>query len=145
MHLPCTIGDYTDFYSSYNHAYNVGCLIRGTFPYQINSPIPFLIPFLFFSLSGPANAIQDNWKHLPVGYHGRSSSIILSGQDVTRPRGQVKGPNDPSPSFQEIKRMDFELEVGMLVGGRGGKVNQQGFPIKVLYFTISQLKMILGE
>lgn len=64
MQLPVFIRDYTDFYSSYSHAYNVGVMIRG-----------------------PDNAIQPNWMHLPVGYHGRASSIVLSGTDVRRPKG----------------------------------------------------------
>ena len=64
MKLPARIGDYTDFYSSKNHAYNVGVMIRG-----------------------PENALQANWVHLPVGYHGRSSSVIVSGTDIRRPKG----------------------------------------------------------
>jgi fumarylacetoacetase len=64
MHLPAKIGDYTDFYSSKNHAYNVGCIIRG-----------------------PNNAIQPNWLHLPVAYHGRASTVVISGTPIIRPRG----------------------------------------------------------
>ena len=67
MHLPAKIGDYTDFYSSKNHAYNVGCIIRG-----------------------PSNAIQPNWLHLPVAYHGRASTVVISGTPIIRPRGKFK-------------------------------------------------------
>lgn len=114
MHLPCHIGDYTDFYSSYHHAFNVGCLIRGN-----------------FFIKGPENAIKDNWRYLPVGYHGRASSIVVSGTDITRPRGQVKPPTAQVPTFTTVKRFDFELEIGMFIGGSKGKVNEMGKPIKV--------------
>ena len=70
MHLPAKIGDYTDFYSSYNHAYNVGCIIRG-----------------------PNNAIQASWLHLPVAYHGRASTVVISGTPIIRPRGKNKDLN----------------------------------------------------
>lgn len=93
MTMPATIGDYTDFYASKNHAYNVGCMVRG-----------------------PENAIQPNWTHLPVGYHGRASSIFLSGTDVVRPRGQLKPPTS-DPVFGASKRIDYELEIGFFVGG----------------------------
>lgn len=66
MQMPVAIGDYTDFYSSKNHAYNVGVMFRG-----------------------PDNALQPNWLHLPVGYHGRSSTVVISGTDIIRPKGQV--------------------------------------------------------
>jgi len=66
MQLPMRIGDYTDFYSSFNHAYNIGVMVRGH-----------------------DNAIQPNWRHLPVGYHGRASSIVVDGTPIRRPRGQV--------------------------------------------------------
>ena len=105
MHLPAKIGDYTDFYSSKNHAYNVGVMFRG-----------------------PNNALQPNWLHLPVGYHGRASSIVVSGTDVIRPRGQAKLPDKEAPFFTECKRLDFELEMGAFLGG---KLNKMGHPIKV--------------
>ena len=70
MHLPAKIGDYTDFYSSKHHAYNVGVMFRG-----------------------PNSALQPNWLHLPVGYHGRASSFIVSGTEIIRPRGQAKLPD----------------------------------------------------
>ena len=101
--LPAQIGDYTDFYSSKNHAYNVGCIIRG-----------------------PDNALQSNWSRLPVGYHGRASSVVLD-TEIIRPRGQIKPADKNEPIFSESKRLDFELEVGAFVGG---KTNKQGYPIK---------------
>ncbi len=103
--LPAQIGDYTDFYSSRNHAFNVGSIVRG-----------------------PDNALQPNWTWLPVGYHGRSSSIVVSGKDTPRPRGQVKPPNSDAPVFSTSERMDYELEVGAFLGG---KLNEQGTPIKI--------------
>lgn len=105
LHLPAKIGDYTDFYSSYSHAYNVGAIIRG-----------------------PANAINENWLHIPIGYHGRSSSIVVSGHDLRRPRGQVKDKDATHPSFSECKRLDFEMEVGAFIGGH---LNHLGKHIKV--------------
>ena len=89
MHLPIQIGDYTDFYSSEQHAYNVGCMFRD-----------------------PNNALLPNWKHIPVGYHGRSSSIIPSGQAIHRPKGQQKLDDQEHPVFGPCKLLDFELEMG---------------------------------
>src|SRR5690554_1259501 len=89
--LPVKIGDYTDFYSSIEHATNVGTLFRD-----------------------PNNALLPNWKHIPVGYHGRASSIIVSGQDIYRPKGQQKPKNDEPPVFGASKRLDFELEVAFI-------------------------------
>ena len=89
MHLPINIGDYTDFYSSEQHAYNVGCMFRD-----------------------PNNALLPNWKHIPVGYHGRSSSIIPSGQAIHRPKGQQKADDTENPTFGPCKLLDFELEMG---------------------------------
>jgi fumarylacetoacetase len=91
--LPAAIGDYTDFYSSREHATNVGTMMRG-----------------------PDNALQPNWLHLPVAYHGRASSVVVSGTDVRRPRGQTKGDNDPAPTFGPSRSLDFELEMGFFVG-----------------------------
>jgi fumarylacetoacetase len=91
MLLPVKIGDYTDFYSSEQHAYNVGCLFRD-----------------------PENALMPNWKHIPVGYHGRASSIIPSGQSIYRPKGQIKPPESESPIFSESKSLDFELETAFI-------------------------------
>lgn len=104
MCLPAQIGDYTDFYSSKNHAYNVGCIIRGK-----------------------DNALQSNWVHLPVGYHGRASSVVITGQEVPRPRGQVKPPDSENPVFNASARLDFELEMGAFIGG---SLNKLGHPIK---------------
>ncbi|MDB9954531.1 fumarylacetoacetase [Flavobacteriaceae bacterium] len=93
MHLPVRVGDYTDFYSSIEHATNIGTMFRD-----------------------PDNALLPNWKHLPVGYHGRASSIIVSGENVHRPKGQVVlAPNTP-PVFQASTRVDFELEMGFIIG-----------------------------
>lgn len=89
MRLPCAIGDYTDFYSSRQHAYNVGCMFRD-----------------------PANALLPNWLHLPVGYHGRASSIVPSGTDIHRPCGQYKTNPDAPPVFGPTRQLDFELEMG---------------------------------
>ncbi|WP_226344147.1 fumarylacetoacetase [Agilicoccus flavus] len=94
MHLPCEIADYVDFYASEHHASNLGRLFRP------DNPDPLL----------------PNWKHLPVGYHGRSSTIVVSGVDVVRPCGQRKGPNDPEPVFGPSVRLDIEAELGFLVG-----------------------------
>ena len=93
MQLPVDVGDYTDFYSSREHASNVGTIFRG-----------------------PENALMPNWLHLPVGYHGRASSVILNGTDIVRPKGQTKAPDMPAPSFGDSKRMDFELEMGVFIG-----------------------------
>src|SRR6478672_10712979 len=87
MQLPARIGDYTDFYSSYHHAHNVGTMLRG-----------------------PENALMPNWKWLPVAYHGRASSIVVSGTEVRRPRGQTKPPDASAPVFGPSKSLDFELE-----------------------------------
>lgn len=94
MHLPVQIGDYTDFYSSMEHATNVGKMFRD-----------------------PANALLPNWKHLPVGYHGRTSSIIPSGKTIRRPKGQTKADDQDLPSFGPCRLLDFELETGFFVCG----------------------------
>lgn len=104
MLLPVEIGDYTDFYSSREHATNVGTMLRGA-----------------------ANALQPNWLHLPVAYHGRASSVIVSGTDIRRPCGQSKPESAPAPIFGPSRSLDFELEVGAIVG-RG---NELGQPIPV--------------
>ncbi|KAL1410446.1 hypothetical protein Q8F55_004457 [Vanrija albida] len=92
LHLPINIGDYTDFYASYEHAFNAGVLIRG-----------------------PANALQPNWKHLPVGYHGRASSIVVSGTPFHRPTGQILDkPTDKQPIFAPCRKLDYELETAFV-------------------------------
>lgn len=93
MHMPVTVGDYTDFYSSLEHATNVGKMFRD-----------------------PENALLPNWKHIPVGYHGRASSIIVSGQPIHRPKGQTMPNGAESPIFGPTKRLDFELEMGFICG-----------------------------
>lgn len=104
LHVPVDIGDYTDFYSSKHHAKNVGTMFRG-----------------------PENALKDNWVHLPVGYHGRASSIILSGQDVRRPCGQTRPDADEPPIYGPSQLLDFELETGFFVGDG----NDLGSPIPI--------------
>ncbi|OCK82646.1 fumarylacetoacetate hydrolase FahA [Lepidopterella palustris CBS 459.81] len=106
-HLPFKIGDYTDFYAGLNHAYNVGVLFRG-----------------------PANALQPNFKHLPVGYHGRASSVVVSGTPIRRPNGQIL--ENPSaekkvPTFSPCRKLDIELELGAFVC----KANNMGEPVPI--------------
>lgn len=101
--MPMFIRDYTDFYSSKNHAFNIGCMVRG-----------------------PDNALQPNWFHLPVGYHGRASSVVLDGTQIRRPKGQVSA-DKKTPTFSDCKRMDFELEMATYLT----KPNDMGHPIKV--------------
>ncbi len=93
MLIPVKIGDYTDFYSSKEHATNVGSMFRD-----------------------PKNALLPNWLHLPVAYHGRSSSILVSGQNFHRPKGQVTPPGVDIPAFSPSKAMDFELEMAFVIG-----------------------------
>ncbi|MBO0322935.1 fumarylacetoacetase [Muricauda sp. CAU 1633] len=93
MHMPIQIGDYTDFYSSIEHATNVGKMFRD-----------------------PENALLPNWKHIPVGYHGRASSIIVSGQPIHRPKGQTLPKDADAPVFGPTQRLDFELEMGLVCG-----------------------------
>ncbi|MBE0647413.1 MAG: fumarylacetoacetase [Bacteroidales bacterium] len=93
MLLPVKVGDYTDFYSSIEHATNVGIMFRD-----------------------PANALLPNWKHIPVGYHGRSSSIVVSGTPVHRPKGQTKADDAELPEFGPSKQVDFELEMAFIAG-----------------------------
>lgn len=91
MLMPVKVGDYTDFYSSREHATNVGSMFRD-----------------------PENALMPNWKHLPVGYHGRASSIVISGTPIQRPKGQYKAPDAETPSFGLTKSLDFELELAFV-------------------------------
>lgn len=104
LHLPVDVGDYTDFYSSEHHARNVGTMFRG-----------------------PENALNPNWKHLPVGYHGRASSIILSGEEVRRPCGQTRPNDDEPPVYGPSRLLDFELEVGFFTGP--GNARETPIPI----------------
>lgn len=104
LHLPVFIENYTDFYSSKEHATNVGVMLRG-----------------------PQNALMPNWVHLPVAYHGRASSVVVSGTDVRRPLGQSKADDAPAPAFGPSRNLDFELEMGFLVGTG----NELGRPIPI--------------
>lgn len=104
LHLPVKVGDYTDFYSSEQHAYNVGVMFRD-----------------------PDNALLPNWKHLPVGYHGRASSIFVSGTPFHRPKGQIKPADAAAPVFSPTQRLDFELEMATIIG----KSNALGEPVPV--------------
>ncbi len=94
LHLPFEVADYVDFYSSENHARNVGQIFR----------------------PDAEDSLTPNWKHLPIGYHGRSGTVVVSGTDVVRPSGQRKGPADPAPVFGPSIRLDIEAEVGFVVG-----------------------------
>lgn len=94
MHLPIAVADYVDFYASENHASNLGRLFRPQNP----------------------DPLMPNWKHLPVGYHGRSSTVVASGVDIVRPSGQRKGPDDEAPVFGPSVRLDIEAEMGFIVG-----------------------------
>ena len=93
LHMPFVISEFTDFFASYHHAKNVGTMFRG-----------------------PENALPPNWLHIPIGYNGRASTVIVSGTDVKRPRGQLKPPTEDIPYFGPSKRFDFELELGAIVG-----------------------------
>jgi fumarylacetoacetase len=93
LHLPFTVADYVDFYSSEHHATNVGRLFR---PGQ--------------------EPLTPNWKHLPIGYHGRSGTVVVSGAEIVRPCGQWKSPSDNTPAFGPSRRLDIEAEVGFVVG-----------------------------
>ncbi|PYJ41594.1 MAG: fumarylacetoacetase [Verrucomicrobia bacterium] len=104
MLLPARIGDYTDFYSSYHHAHNVGTMLRG-----------------------PENALMPNWKWLPVAYHGRASSVVISGTDVKRPRGQTKTSEGSAPVFGPSRSLDFELEAAFFIGPG----NELGRPVPI--------------
>ncbi|TCB55662.1 fumarylacetoacetase [Acinetobacter terrestris] len=104
LHLPVHVPGYTDFYSSKEHATNVGCMFRD-----------------------PKNALLPNWSELPVGYNGRASSVIVSGTNVVRPSGQIKLPDSDRPVFSACRKLDFELETGFIVG----KPNKLGEPISI--------------
>lgn len=93
MHMPFAVSEFTDFYAGRNHAFNVGTMFRG-----------------------PENALPPNWLHIPIGYNGRASSVVVSGTEIRRPWGQLKGPNDTLPRFAPCARFDIELEMGAIVG-----------------------------
>ena len=103
MSLPATVGDYTDFYAGIHHATTVGELFR------------------------PGNPLLPNYKWVPIGYHGRASTVRPSGVPVRRPLGQLKDANDPAPAYLPTERLDFELELGVWIGSE----SQQGQPIPI--------------
>ncbi|WP_354643127.1 fumarylacetoacetase [Kitasatospora camelliae] len=107
LHLPFEVADYVDFYASEHHASNLGRIFRpGSEP------------------------LTPNWKHLPIGYHGRAGTVVVSGTPVVRPHGQRKAPADPLPSFGPSRRLDIEAEIGFVVGtptGLGTRVGLDGF------------------
>lgn len=93
LHMPIVVSEYTDFYAGRNHAFNVGTMFRG-----------------------PENALPPNWLHIPIGYNGRASSVVVSGTDIRRPWGQLKSPDQDLPAFLPCRRFDLELEMGAIVG-----------------------------
>ncbi len=93
LHMPFTVAEFTDFYAGKHHATNVGTMFRG-----------------------PENALPPNWLHIPIGYNGRASSVVVSGTQIRRPWGQLKGPDDAAPRFAPCARFDIELEIGAIVG-----------------------------
>src|ERR1700704_5126370 len=103
LFLPVMVGDYTDFYTSVFHATNVGRLFR------------------------PDNPLLPNYKWLPIGYHGRASSVVVSGAPVTRPNGQMKAPEEPKPVFGPSGRLDYEVELGFVIGPG----NALGKPLRI--------------
>ncbi|HVK22580.1 MAG TPA: fumarylacetoacetase [Actinokineospora sp.] len=112
--LPFTVGDYVDFYSSRDHAENVGKIFRPD-----------------------GDALFPNWTHLPIGYHGRAGTVVVSGTDVVRPHGQRKGPNDPAPVFGPSVRLDIEAEIGFVCGGPvAGQVSVSSAPDHIFGVTM---------
>jgi fumarylacetoacetase len=109
LHPPFTVGDYVDFFANPYHAANAGLLFR----------------------PGSAEPLAPNWRHLPVGYHGRAGTVVLSGTRVTRPCGQRKEPDEAGPEFGPSRRLDFEAEVGFVVGAG----SPLGVPVTVAKFT----------
>ena len=93
LHMPFRVAEYTDFYAGRHHATNVGTMFRG-----------------------PENALPPNWLHIPIGYNGRASSVVVSGTDIRRPWGQLKSPDHDAPAFLPSRRFDIELEMGAVVG-----------------------------
>ncbi|MFI9584924.1 fumarylacetoacetase [Streptomyces sp. NPDC052236] len=102
LHMPYEVADYVDFYSSEHHATNVGQIFRPD-----------------------GDALPPNWKHLPIGYHGRAGTVVVSGTDVVRPSGQRKSPADTDPVFGPTRKLDIEAEVGFVVG----TPSEQGSPV----------------
>ena len=104
MELPLVVAEFTDFYAGKHHATNVGTMFRGA-----------------------ENALPPNWLHIPIGYNGRASSVVVSGTDIIRPNGQTKAPDADMPSFGPCKRLDIELEMGAIVG----TASELGHPVSV--------------
>lgn len=104
LHLPLIVAEYTDFYAGRHHATNVGTMFRG-----------------------PENALPPNWLHMPIGYNGRASSVVVSGTEIRRPWGQLKGPEFEAPIFAPSRRFDIELEIGAIVG----QASTHGQPVTV--------------
>jgi fumarylacetoacetase len=104
MHLPVRVGNYTDFYASEQHAFNVGVMFRD-----------------------PKNALLPNWKHIPVGYHGRASSIVVSDVSIHRPKGQTRPDEQEIPVFGPSRQLDFELEVGFVIS----RSSELGCPVSI--------------
>jgi len=104
LHLPFAVNEYTDFYAGKHHATNVGTMFRGA-----------------------ENALPPNWLHIPIGYNGRASTVVVSGTEIRRPLGQTKAPDAEAPSFGPCKRLDIELEMGAVVGTG----NEMGEPVSV--------------
>ncbi|KAK7359858.1 hypothetical protein VNO77_01823 [Canavalia gladiata] len=102
--LPVVVGDYTDFFCSLHHTKNCGAIFRG-----------------------PQTRVLDNWYHLPVAYHGRASSVVISGTDIVRPRGQARPPGSSTPYFGPSLKLDFELEMATIVGPG----NELGKPVDI--------------
>jgi fumarylacetoacetase len=113
LHLPIFVRSFTDFYASRHHAGNVGTMFRG-----------------------PEYALPPNWLHMPIAYNGRASTVVVSGQPIRRPQGQLKGPNDETPRFGQSARLDIELELGAIVG----QANAMGQPVT----TAEAAEMIFG-
>lgn len=105
LHMPFTVAEYTDFYAGRNHAFNVGVMFRG-----------------------PENALPPNWLHIPIGYNGRASTVVVSGTPVTRPLGQMKPHGSETHIFGPCRRLDIELEMGIVVGTG----NEMGRPMTVV-------------
>jgi fumarylacetoacetase len=104
LHLPFAVAEYTDFYAGRQHAFNVGTMFRG-----------------------PENALPPNWLHMPIGYNGRASTVVVSGAEIRRPLGQTKAADAGAPSFGPSRRLDIELELGAVVG----KPSRMGEPVTV--------------
>jgi fumarylacetoacetase len=104
LHLPVFVRSFTDFYASRHHAENVGTMFRGR-----------------------ENALPPNWLHMPIGYNGRASTVVLSGQPIRRPQGQLKGAGDEAPRFGPSARLDIELELGAIVG----QPSAMGHPVSI--------------